>query len=275
MKSGLILVIAVMLWWLPFGGVQAANLIHARAGEHGAFSRVVFEFQDVFQSKGPVITGRGKFYVTFLDSTTTLPSRPLNRTTEGVQSVELIPKESHLIAKVTLSFPYFRLKTFPLSNPDRFVIDAYQMSLPSKKIVAKESLHAKPVETRAKSSATHGKPFATRARPTAIPTKPTETLAKPTETPTKPTETQAELITMVIEDEPLGDVLLKIAMATGYEFSLDDSWRDYRVTASLEKVSLPRGLKQILKNLDNAIIYGSDRKIKIIIYDKTSPKGNR
>ena len=145
MKSGLILVVAVMLWWLPLGRVQAASLIHARAAEHGAFSRVVFEFQDVFQFKGPVITGRGKFYVTFPDSTTALPRRPLNRTTKGIQSVELIQEASHLIAHITLSFPYFWLKTFSLQNPDRFVIDVYRLSSPSKETVPKKSASAKPI----------------------------------------------------------------------------------------------------------------------------------
>jgi hypothetical protein len=251
MKSGVTLIVAVILSWLLFGWAQAADLIHARAGEHGAFSRVVFEFQDVVRSKGPIITGRGKFYVTFLDSTTALPRRALNKTTKGVQSVKLIQKESHLIANIKLSFPYFRLKTFSLQNPDRVVIDAYRMSLPPKKIVPEESLHAEPTATHAKPTATHAKPTATVAEPAA---------------------THAELISMTIEDEPLGDVLKKISMATGYEFSLDDSWQSYRVTASLEKVSLHKGLKRILRNLDNAIIYGSDRKIKIIIYDKTAPE---
>ena len=78
-----------------------------------------------------------------------------------------------------------------------------------------------------------------------------------------------ELISLTVKDEPLGDVLYKVSMATGYDISLDNKWQNYRVTASLEEVSLHKGLKRILRNLNSAIIYVSSKKIKIIIYDKT------
>jgi hypothetical protein len=82
-----------------------------------------------------------------------------------------------------------------------------------------------------------------------------------------------ELISLTVKDEPLGDVLYKVSMATGYDIGLDNKWQNYRVTASLEKVSLHKGLIQILRNLNYVIIYGSDQKIKIIIYDKTASEG--
>jgi len=79
-----------------------------------------------------------------------------------------------------------------------------------------------------------------------------------------------ELISLTVKDEPLGDVLYKVSMATGYDISLDNKWQNYRVTASLEQVPLQKGLKRILKNLNSAIIYVSSKKIKIIIFDKTA-----
>ena len=82
-----------------------------------------------------------------------------------------------------------------------------------------------------------------------------------------------ELISLTAKNEPLGDVLYKVSMASGYDISLDSKWQNYRVTASLEKVSLHRGLKRILRNLNSAIIYVSSKKIKIIIYDKTASEG--
>jgi len=82
-----------------------------------------------------------------------------------------------------------------------------------------------------------------------------------------------ELISLTAKNEPLGDVLYKVSMATGYDISLDNKWQNYRVTASLEKVPLHKGLKRILKNLNSAIIYVSSKKIKIIIFDKTAAEG--
>jgi hypothetical protein len=145
MKSRLSLIIAVILWWLPLGWAQAANLNYVRAGEHGSFTRVVFEFQGMVQSTAPTIIGRGKFHVIFFDMTTALPRQTLNKTTKGIQSVELIQEESRLTANITLSFPYFKLKTFSLSNPDRFIIDAYRMSSPPKTSELEESLQAEPL----------------------------------------------------------------------------------------------------------------------------------
>lgn len=81
-----------------------------------------------------------------------------------------------------------------------------------------------------------------------------------------------ELISLKVKDEPLGNVLNKISTATGYDISLDNKWQNYRVTASLEDISLHEGLKRILRDLNSAIIYTSGRKIKIVIYDKTAPE---
>jgi|GEM_PF-4106502 len=85
------------------------------------------------------------------------------------------------------------------------------------------------------------------------------------------TNTGDELISLTAKDEPLGDVLNKISRATGYEIDLDHDWRDYLVSVTLEKVPLHKGLKRILKDLNNVIVYVSSKKIKIIIYDKISP----
>ena len=79
-----------------------------------------------------------------------------------------------------------------------------------------------------------------------------------------------ELISLTAKEEPLADVLKKISMSTGYEIILGDNWRSYPVTVSLEEVPLNRGLKRILKDLNNAIVYVSSKKIEIIIYDKIS-----
>ena len=86
------------------------------------------------------------------------------------------------------------------------------------------------------------------------------------------TDAGDELISLTVKDEPLGEVLYKVSMATGYDIHLDNKWQDYRVTAALEEVSLHKGLKRILRNLNSAIIYVSSKKIKIIIYDKTASK---
>jgi len=146
-KLALILILAVIFWWLPLGWAQAADLKNIRAGEHGSFTRVVFEFEGMVRSTEPTIIGRGIFNVIFFDMTTALPRQILNKTTKGIQSVELIQEKSRLTANITLSFPDFKLKTFFLSNPDRFIIDAYRMSSLPKTSELADSFQAGPLDT--------------------------------------------------------------------------------------------------------------------------------
>jgi hypothetical protein len=83
--------------------------------------------------------------VVFLDSSTTLPRLTLFKTgpIQLVHSIEFDRQKSNLIANVRLSFPYFILKAFPLSAPDRIVVDAYQVSSLPEKPEQKESLRQK------------------------------------------------------------------------------------------------------------------------------------
>lgn len=82
-----------------------------------------------------------------------------------------------------------------------------------------------------------------------------------------------EVISLDIKNQPLGDVLEQISAETGYEFSIDESWTNLPITASIKNMPLHVGLKRILRNFNNAVIYGSDGVIKIKIYDREKSSG--
>ncbi|UCE51484.1 MAG: hypothetical protein JSV31_19795 [Desulfobacterales bacterium] len=82
-----------------------------------------------------------------------------------------------------------------------------------------------------------------------------------------------EIISLDATGQPLGEVLDDISEATGYQFSIDESWEEFPINASFKNEPLHKGLKIILRNLNNAVIYGSDRKIKIIIYEAEAVSG--
>jgi type II secretory pathway component GspD/PulD (secretin) len=84
-----------------------------------------------------------------------------------------------------------------------------------------------------------------------------------------------EIISLEVADKPLGEVLENISDATGCQFTIDASWEDYPITASFKNEPLYRVLKRILHDFNNAVIYGSDRRIKIIIYDESAPSGKK
>ena len=129
------LIVAVIFTLSQLGWAQAANLRDVRTGKHEKFTRVVFEFQENVLFESPQIKGKGTFSVVFLDSSTTLPRLTLFKTgpIQLVQSMEFVRQKSNLMANVRLSFPYFILKAFSLSGPNRIVVDAYPVSsLPEK-----------------------------------------------------------------------------------------------------------------------------------------------
>lgn len=138
--------IAALLFMLQSGGTQAASLKYVRTAKHQDFTRIVFEFQNAAQFEEPVIDGKGKFSVVFPDSTTVLPRQILYNATQiqPVRSIEFVQEKTLLTAGIKLSFPYFKLKAFSLSGPDRVVIDAYLITPPTQEILPEESLHAKP-----------------------------------------------------------------------------------------------------------------------------------
>ena len=82
-----------------------------------------------------------------------------------------------------------------------------------------------------------------------------------------------EIISLNVTDRPLVEVLENISITAGCQFSIDESWEDYPITASFDNEPLHRGLKRVFRNINNAIIYGADRTIRIIIYDEATPSG--
>jgi hypothetical protein len=84
-----------------------------------------------------------------------------------------------------------------------------------------------------------------------------------------------EIISLDVADKPLGEVLDNISDVAGCRFKIDAVWEDYPITASFKNEPLYRVLKRIFRDFNNAVIYGSDRTIKIIIYDEGTPAGKK
>ena len=79
-----------------------------------------------------------------------------------------------------------------------------------------------------------------------------------------------EMITLNIENEPLAEVLDDVSQATGYELIIDENWDDLPITVKFEAIPLDQALKRILAKVNYAIIYSSDRRVLIRIYEKDS-----
>jgi len=82
-----------------------------------------------------------------------------------------------------------------------------------------------------------------------------------------------EIVSLNVTNRPLGEVLEDLSIAADCQFSIDESWEDYPITASFNSEPLHRGLKRIFRDINNAVIYGADRTIKIVIYDEATFSG--
>ena len=81
-----------------------------------------------------------------------------------------------------------------------------------------------------------------------------------------------EPISLNFEQKPLGEVLATITKMTGHAFIIDDQWLDMPVSISVKATPLHKALKIIFTDINNAIIYQTDGKIKIMVYNEAPQK---
>lgn len=79
-------------------------------------------------------------------------------------------------------------------------------------------------------------------------------------------------INLLAENQPLGEILDNISQDTGYQFKLNNQWRDYTVSASIVNLPIEQSLKRLLRNLNHTIIWESDMMVTIKVFGKTEPK---
>jgi hypothetical protein len=84
-----------------------------------------------------------------------------------------------------------------------------------------------------------------------------------------------KLISLAVQNEPLGAVLDRIAADTGYRFALDDQWASVPVSTQLNRFPLDRALKRILREFDHVIIYYPERLIEIRVFGMTESEAKR
>jgi hypothetical protein len=143
MKIRMIL-IGLILLWINSGFAEAATLSGTRAGDHDDFTRIVFEFENIAQFTEPAIGRDGTLSVVFPNTTTTLLSPIIYGTTTRVEEIQLYQRDSTLAANITLAIPHFKVKSYLLSNPDRYVIDIFSIppppieKIPAPKVVSIE-----------------------------------------------------------------------------------------------------------------------------------------
>jgi hypothetical protein len=131
MRTGLNLVIALILLWFTVLPADAGQLKYIRVGEYESFTRIVFEFESTVKFKGPEIKSPGQISVDFFDTATDNPAlQKIRDKAKHIEKIEFVQKKSVLTANISLTPSSFNLKTWYLFTPDRFVLDIYWTSAP-------------------------------------------------------------------------------------------------------------------------------------------------
>lgn len=130
-KTGLNLVVALMLLWFTALPAHAGLLKYIRVGEYESMTRIVFEFESSVKFDGPEMKSPGQISVDFLDTTTDNPALQKVRDKAGrIEKIKFVQKKTVLTANIRLTTSSFNVKSFYLFTPDRFVLDIYWTSTP-------------------------------------------------------------------------------------------------------------------------------------------------
>jgi hypothetical protein len=83
------------------------------------------------------------------------------------------------------------------------------------------------------------------------------------------------IFSVTSDNEPLNEILVKISKSTGYKIEITKSWEDKPVTVSLKKITLEKGLREIMRMTGEpnyaVVINESIKKVEIRIFDGSSP----
>lgn len=118
----------VFVLMLTLSGVQAAQLTDVRVGVHPRFARIVFEMDGESIIEGPVHQGPERASLKLINTKNALKTALPSYSKANVDSIDLIHDGEDLIAHIRMTFPYFKIRSFFLPNPQRVVLDIYQVT---------------------------------------------------------------------------------------------------------------------------------------------------
>ncbi len=158
----MVICVVAVICWTGITAAAAAQLKDMRIGDHGAFTRIVFEFEEASRYHLPEISGDGIASVIFPNSSVgaILPLEGLRERYRFIDSVELIKKEKDLVAMITVRSQNFEIRSFPLLSPDRVVLDFYWLQ----RTLAVPAIVPEQPESRTRSAEISGEPMVAKEK---------------------------------------------------------------------------------------------------------------
>jgi len=140
---------------------ETAILRTVRMGDHGKYTRVVYEFSAPVQYELSEDTAAGTVSIRFLETTSQLPDMPVSSMQDCIDTVSIVQDSGHTISKISFVPKEVTLNPFTIKGPDRVVLDVFCKAEPvapvpltepgdiaATPITAVEPAEEKPVATR-------------------------------------------------------------------------------------------------------------------------------
>ena len=119
---GLLLGVAGLLDPTP---AETAILKELRMGDHGTYTRVVFEFSAPVQYQLSENATAGIVSIRFLDTTSELRGMPVSDAPDCIDTISIAQDGSHTIATISFDPKEVKLNPFTIQCPDRVVLDVF------------------------------------------------------------------------------------------------------------------------------------------------------
>ncbi len=140
---------------------ETAILRKVRMGDHGKYTRVVYEFSAPVQYEFSENTTLGIVSIRFLETTSQLPDKPMPSMPDCIETVSIVQDSGHTIAKISFAPKEVSLNPFTIKDPDRVVLDVFCNAEPVAPILLAEPEDIEPTPITAAEPAKE-KPLATR-----------------------------------------------------------------------------------------------------------------
>jgi hypothetical protein len=109
---------------------ETAILREVRMGDHGKYTRVVFEFSAPVQYQLSENAAAGFVSIRFLDTTSELTGMPISGAQDCIGSVSALQDGSHLVTNIIFDPKGVKLNPFTIQGPDRVVLDVFCEAAP-------------------------------------------------------------------------------------------------------------------------------------------------
>ena len=101
-----------------------------RVGDHGAYTRVVFEFSAPVQYQLSETDSTSIVSIRFLDTASQLTGTPVPDAPDCIDAVSTLQDGSDTIANISFAPKGFKLNPFTVQGPDRMVLDVFCEAVP-------------------------------------------------------------------------------------------------------------------------------------------------